>query len=103
MNDRYQFREQIGKGGLGIVYKGFDTTLNREVAIKRVRVESGEPIEQLTANLVEEARTLSTLNHPHIVTVHDVCSDEEGPFVVMELLNGETLDSVIENVIGRIF
>lgn len=96
MSDRYQFKEQIGKGGLGIVYRGYDTHLNREVAIKRVRIECGEPVEELTANLLEEARTLSALNNPYIVTVHDVGHDEEGPFVVMELLNGETLEQVIE-------
>ncbi|NNE94344.1 MAG: protein kinase [Verrucomicrobiales bacterium] len=95
-SDRYQILEQIGKGGLGIVYRAMDTQLNREVAIKRVRVDTEEPIEELTANLVEEAKTLSALNHPNIVTVHDVGHDAEGPFVVMELLNGDTLDDVIE-------
>jgi serine/threonine-protein kinase len=96
MNDRYEIREQIGRGGLGIVYRAFDTQLGREVAIKRVLVESGEPIAELTAGLRQEARALSALNHPNIVTIHDIGADEEGPFVVMELLEGETLDAIID-------
>lgn len=96
MNDRYEIREQIGRGGLGVVYRAFDTHLDREVAIKRVLVASGEPIEELTQALMQEAKVLSALNHPNIVTVHDIGVDEEGPFVVMELLNGDTLDNIIE-------
>ena len=96
MSERYQIQEQIGRGGLGVVYRALDTHLDREVAIKRVLVESGEPIEELTQGLIQEAKVLSALNHPNIVTVHDVGVDEDGPFVVMELLTGETLDAVIE-------
>ncbi len=96
MSERYQIQEQIGRGGLGIVYRAFDTRLDREVAIKRVLVDSGEPIEELTQGLIQEAKILSALNHPNIVTIHDVGVDDDGPFVVMELLAGETLDSVIE-------
>lgn len=96
MNERYQIHEEIGRGGLGIVYRAFDTQLGRNVAIKRVLLESGEPAEELTEGLIKEARILSTLKHPHIVTIHDVGVDDEGPFVVMELLEGETIDTIIE-------
>jgi serine/threonine protein kinase len=96
VSGRYEIKEQIGRGGLGVVYRAFDSHLDREVAIKRVLAESGEPLEELTANLLQEAKTLSALKHPHIVTVHDVGRDEEGPFVVMELLEGETLDAIID-------
>lgn len=96
MNERYQIHGELGRGGLGVVYRAFDTQLGREVAIKRVLVDSGEPVGELTENLIKEARILSTLKHPHIVTIHDVGMDEEGPFVVMELLEGETLDVIIE-------
>lgn len=96
MNDRYEIREQIGRGGLGVVYRAYDTHLDREVAIKRVLLDSGESFEELTQGLMQEAKVLSALNHPNIVTVHDIGVDEEGPFVVMELLNGETLDAIIE-------
>ncbi len=96
MSERYEIKEQIGRGGLGVVYRAFDAHLNRDVAIKKVLVDSGEPLEELTANLVIEAKTLSALKHPHIVTVHDVGQDEDGPYIVMELLEGETLDSIMK-------
>jgi serine/threonine protein kinase len=96
MSERYQINGELGRGGLGVVYRAFDTQLGRDVAIKRVLVDSGEPVDELTENLIKEARTLSALKHPHIVTIHDVGRDEEGPFVVMELLEGETIDVIIE-------
>ena len=97
MSDRYQITEQIGRGGVGVVYRAFDTHLDREVAIKRVLVDSGQSIDELTENLIAEAKVLSTLNHPNIVTIHDVGVDDEGPFVVMEMLNGQTVDEIIKN------
>lgn len=99
MSDRYEIREQIGKGGLGAVYKAFDTQLQREVAIKRVLSPdqaTDEEVEDAARKLIAEAQTLSTLNHPNIITVFDVGKDAQGGFVVMELLKGETLDETIE-------
>lgn len=96
MSERYQIQEQIGRGGLGVVYRAFDSHLGRDVAIKRVLIDSGEPFDELTEGLMQEAKILSALNHPNIVTIHDVGMDDEGPFVVMELLTGETLDQIIE-------
>lgn len=99
MSNRYEIREQIGKGGLGAVYKALDTQLQREVAIKRVLSPghaTEEEIKESAAKLIAEAQTLSSLNHPNIVTVFDVGQDESGGFVVMELLRGETLDETVE-------
>lgn len=99
MSNRYEIREQIGKGGLGAVYKALDTQLQREVAIKRVLSPghaTEEEIRDSAAKLIAEAQTLSSLNHPNIVTVFDVGQDEAGGFVVMELLRGETLDETVE-------
>ncbi len=99
MSKRYESREQIGKGGLGAVYKAWDKQLHREVALKRVLMPgeaTPEEIQESGQKLISEAQTLSALNHPNIVTVFDVGSDEEGGFVVMELLNGETLDDTVE-------
>ena len=99
MSDRYEIREQVGKGGLGAVYKALDTQLQREVAIKRVLSPdqaSEDEVESAAKSLIAEAQTLSSLNHPNIVTVFDVGQDEKGGFVVMELLNGETLDETVE-------
>ena len=99
MSNRYEIREQIGKGGLGAVYKALDTQLQREVAIKRVLSAdkaTEEEVKEAANKLIAEAQTLSSLNHPNIVTVFDVGQDESGGFVVMELLKGETLDETVE-------
>ncbi len=99
MSNRYEIREQIGKGGLGAVYKALDTQLQREVAIKRVlstERATEEEVRESASKLIAEAQTLSSLNHPNIVTVFDVGQDEAGGFVVMELLRGETLDDTVE-------
>lgn len=98
MEERYEIRGKIGQGGLGAVYKGYDTRMNREVAIKRISVTSDDPAlqEESTRQLIKEAGALASLQHPHIVTIYDVGSDADGPYVVMELINGKTLDELIE-------
>ena len=91
MSNRYKILEQIGKGGLGAVYKALDTQLQREVAIKRVLAAgqaTEEEVKDAAEKLIAEAQTLSSLNHPNIITVFDVGQDDEGGFVVMELLKG---------------
>ncbi|MGE9268538.1 MAG: protein kinase domain-containing protein [Verrucomicrobiales bacterium] len=95
--ERYEIRGKLGQGGLGAVYRAFDTNLNREVAIKRVLPDEEFPEgDEATESLIEEAKSLSSLNHPHVVSVYDAGVDEDGPYVIMELLNGQTLDDVIE-------
>ncbi|MGL5019616.1 MAG: serine/threonine protein kinase [Luteolibacter sp.] len=98
MEERYEIRGKIGQGGLGAVYRGYDTRMNREVAIKRISVTHGDPAlqEESTRQLIKEAGALASLQHPHIVTIYDVGSDEDGPYVVMELISGKTLDELIE-------
>lgn len=95
--ERYEFRGKIGQGGVGSVYRAFDTQLNRDVAIKRVLADGEhEGQEEATKNLLKEASALSSIQHPHIVTIYDVGTDEDGPYVVMELINGRTLDELVE-------
>ena len=98
MEDRYEIRGKIGQGGLGAVYRGYDTRMSREVAIKRISVSAGDPelLEESTRQLIKEAGALASLQHPNIVTVYDVGADEDGPYVVMELITGKTLDELIE-------
>ncbi len=98
MEDRYEIRGKIGQGGLGAVYRGYDTRMNREVAIKRITPSGGDANlqEESTRQLIKEAGALASLQHPHIVTVYDVGTDEDGPYVVMELISGKTLDELIE-------
>jgi serine/threonine protein kinase len=98
MDDRYELREKIGQGGIGSVHRAYDHNLGREVAIKRILTSEDDPSlkEDATKQLMVEAAALASLQHPNIVFVQDVGSDEEGPYVVMELINGKTLDEMIE-------
>ena len=98
MEERYEIRGKIGQGGLGAVYRGYDTRMSREVAIKRISKTAEDPElqEESTRQLIKEAGALASLQHPHIVTIYDVGSDEDGPYVVMELISGKTLDELIE-------
>ncbi len=97
MDERYEIRGKIGQGGIGAVYRAYDKNLSREVAIKRILPEGGADLEkEATRQLTKEAGALSALQHPHIVTIYDVGIDEDGPYVVMELLNGKTIDEVVE-------
>ncbi len=95
MNARYQIIGPIAEGGRGEVLRGWDSHLGREVAVKKVRkTREGGSSDSLT-ELVKEARTLSALQHPNVVTVYDVGVDEEGAFIVMELVKGETLEDIV--------
>ncbi len=97
MEERYQIKGKIGQGGVGAVYRAFDTSLKRDVAIKRLLPENGSPdAERHTADLlIKEAGMLSKLQHPNIVTVYDVGVDDDGGYVVMELIDGETFDVTV--------
>ncbi len=98
MEERYEIKGKIGQGGLGAVYKAHDVRMNREVAIKRIvaNTEDDSLPEEATRQLIKEAGSLASLQHPNIVTIYDVGTDEDGPFVVMELLAGDTLEEIIQ-------
>ena len=86
----YRIVESIGAGGMGEVYKSEDTRLGRTVAIKVLPAHLSDNAE-LRERFEREARAISSLNHPHICTVHDVGRENGVDFIVMELLEGETL------------
>jgi serine/threonine protein kinase len=86
----YEILAPIGAGGMGEVYKARDTRLGREVAIK-VLPESLSGRADLRERFEREARAVSSLNHPHICTLHDIGSQDGLNFLVMEYLEGETL------------
>ena len=92
--DRYQIESKLGEGGMGVVYKARDTHLDRAVAIKVL-----PPDKVLNADrrrrFTQEAKAASALNHPGIVTVHDIRSDAGTDFIVMEFVDGRTLDGLI--------
>lgn len=96
--ERYEILSKIGQGGIGAVYRAYDRTLEREVAIKRLLPQGDKPEEErhTTEELIREAGLLSKLQHPNIVTIYDAGIDADGGFVVMELIDGETLDALIE-------
>ncbi|MEO6326244.1 MAG: serine/threonine-protein kinase, partial [Thermoanaerobaculia bacterium] len=99
---RYQVLRFIGRGGMGEVFLALDPDLQRQVAIKILPAASHDD-EKLKARLISEARTVAALNHPSIVTIHEVGvtdSRDEGlpsgvPYLVMEYLQGEPLDRLL--------
>lgn len=98
MADRYQIKGRIGRGGIGAIYRAYDSVLKRDVAIKRLL-----PLEETNLNesaentLTREAEALSRLQHPNVITLFAFEEDEEGPFVVMEYIEGDTLKDTIDN------
>ncbi len=98
MSDRYELKGKIGQGGIGAVYRAFDTKLQRHVAIKRVLPLPEEDRNKAAAEaLKKEASIISGLQNPNIVIIFDAGSDEDGPFVVMELIEGQTLDRIVRH------
>ncbi len=93
--ERYLMGEIIGSGGLGEVYRAEDTQLCRLVAVKRLHGFEGSPSEA-SAKILQEARHLASLQHPNIVTVYDVIANRGDVVVVMELLQGRTLQEIAE-------
>jgi serine/threonine protein kinase len=91
---RYRIGEELGRGGMGVVYRALDTRVEREVAIKILRTETTTDPEA-SRRFVEEACAASALNHPNIVGVHDVGEDDGVTFIAMELVEGMPLDRII--------
>jgi serine/threonine protein kinase len=94
--DRFEIRELIGSGGLGDVYRAIDHQLGgRPVAIKRVRMQVNQNDRRLVEQTWREAMTTACFQHPNIVTIFDYGIDAQGAYVVMELIEGETLEDVL--------
>jgi len=88
LRQRYRLDSEIGRGGMGIVYRATDLELMREVAVKVVSEATSSDARQ---RLIREARAAAALNHPHIISVYDVGETRGMPFFVMELAHGPSL------------
>src|SRR2546423_14895573 len=99
-SDRFRLEEKIGAGGMSTVYRAFDPTLERWVAIKLMHRDISTDPDQLE-RFRREARAVASLNHPHIVTVIDAGEDEGAPYIVFEYVEGETLKDRIRRL-GRL-
>src|SRR5437016_2059391 len=87
---RYEIRSKIGEGGMGEVYRAYDSTMHREVAIKVLPAALSTDKERL-ARFEQEAQTAGALNHPNILVIYHIDTHDGSPYIVTELLEGETL------------
>ncbi len=88
---RYQVIERVGRGGMGVLFRGIDPVLEREVAIKLMLVDFSEDEEQMRPRFYREARAVAKLQHRNIVTVFEFAEEGSTPFIVMEFLRGTSL------------
>jgi eukaryotic-like serine/threonine-protein kinase len=95
---RYRLQGQIGRGAMGIVWRGRDELLARDVAVKEVQITaraSAAEAENIYQRTLREARAAARLSHPAVVTVFDVVEEDGSPWIVMELVHARSLDRVI--------
>jgi hypothetical protein len=96
MAERYKIYEKLGAGGVGAVFRAYDSQLKRWVAVKRLLTANEASADKnIASELRREADALASMRNPNIVTIFDVASDNEGLFMVMELLQGEDLANVV--------
>ena len=95
---RYRLKEPIGRGAMGTVWRAWDEILDREVAVKELRISDGLPPDERAKahqRTHREARTAAQLSHPGVVTVFDVAEEDRRPWIIMELVAARSLDQII--------
>ncbi|MGK5693881.1 protein kinase domain-containing protein, partial [Streptomyces sp. URMC 128] len=95
---RYRVTAQLGRGGMGVVWKAVDEVLGREVAVKELRTytdTAGPELAALRLRMQREARAAARVRHPGVIAVHDIAEVDGRPLIVMELVDGPSLDDVL--------
>ncbi|MFP4198150.1 MAG: Stk1 family PASTA domain-containing Ser/Thr kinase [Halanaerobium sp.] len=95
LNNRYKIIDEIGRGGMAIVYSARDTLLERRVALKMLRPEYKSD-DEFIDKFRQEARAVARLSHPNVVSIYDIVVDEERIYLVMEIVEGKTLKDIIK-------
>lgn len=96
LGDRYVLLGELGRGGMGVVWRAEDKVIGRQVAIKELRLpESGEGAAVFQERVLREVRTAGRLNDPAVVTVYDVINTDDGTYIVMELVEAPTLSDLV--------
>ncbi|GAA3125744.1 hypothetical protein GCM10010466_15800 [Planomonospora alba] len=96
---RYELITPLGRGTMGTVWRAYDRSLGREVAIKEIRQEPGLSEAQRTElreRMIREGRTAARISHPSVATVHDAIIEDGSPWIIMELVQARSLEQVVE-------
>ncbi len=102
-NGRFTIQRRIGAGGEGAVFLAYDGTLSRWVAIKRIHSSLSQGQSTLAAAAIREATHLASLQHPNIITVHDIINSSDETLVVMEYMPGQNVDELAEPMSAPFF
>ncbi|WP_182887722.1 serine/threonine-protein kinase [Microbispora sp. H10885] len=97
--DRYELRVRIGRGTMGTVWRAYDRSLDREIAVKEIRQDpalSPRQRQELRERMLREGRMAARVSHPSVATIHDVILADGIPWIVMELVEGRSLEQVID-------
>src|SRR5512144_28538 len=97
---RYEILEELGRGSMGTVYKANDPLIGRQVAIKAINLHGLDPKkrEEYEARFFQEAKAAWCLNHPNIVTIHDLGESGDTAYIAMELLEGRELHADVDEM-----
>ncbi|WP_182875935.1 serine/threonine-protein kinase [Microbispora sp. H10670] len=97
--DRYELRVRIGRGTMGTVWRAYDRSLDREIAVKEIRQDpalSPRQRQELRERMLREGRMAARVSHPSVATIHDVILADGIPWIVMELVEGRSLEQVVD-------